>query len=128
MWNAIDGEPDSEKHLAIFKDYEARLAQPDNRLDDLRVRELSDYAVKHGLKFDWFAVNAPREPPGSIEWRSRSLARDHLARVVREERWRKAQRITNMIIPVLSLLIALTALLTTQTCNRVIQISIPVQP
>lgn len=126
MWEAVDAEPDAERHHQIFEDYNARISRPNERLDDLRVRRLEEYAIQNGLEFDWFVVNAPRAAPGSIEWLDRVRARDHLARVVREERWRRMQRVTSVIAPILSLLVALVALLSTQTCGgQTIQITIP---
>ena len=126
MWEAVDAEPDAEKHFKIFEDYNAQILRPNERLDDLRVRRLEEYAIEHGLEFDWFAVNAPREEPGSVAWLTRARARDHLARVVREERWRRAQRVTTVIMPILSLLVALAALLVTRACSgSAIQITIP---
>jgi hypothetical protein len=125
MWDAVNAEQDELKHVQIFEEYNAKIARPNHRLDDLRVRQLEEYATNRGLEFDWFAVNAPSAAPGSEEWLVRARARDHLARVVSEEKWRRGQRWANIIIPILSLLVALAALLTTQTCGRAIQISIP---
>lgn len=117
MWDAVDAEPDAERHLQIFEDYNARISRPNERLDDLRVRRLEEYAIKHGLEFDWFAVNAPPATPGSVDWLDRFRARDHLARIANEERWRRKQRVATVITPILSLLVALVALLTTRACG-----------